>query len=69
MVGAEMMSRFKRERFYWCLEHERVEPRKGCPFKDRLGPYKTREEAENAIDRVEERNSAWEAEERRRAAE
>lgn len=26
---------------------------------DRLGPYATREEAENALDRVDERNKAW----------
>ena len=26
---------------------------------DRLGPYATREEAENALDLVEERNKAW----------
>ncbi len=26
---------------------------------DRLGPYATREEAENALELVEERNQAW----------
>jgi hypothetical protein len=26
---------------------------------DRLGPYETREEAERAMQRVEERNEAW----------
>jgi uncharacterized protein YfcZ (UPF0381/DUF406 family) len=26
---------------------------------DRLGPYETREEAERAMERVEERNEAW----------
>lgn len=26
---------------------------------DRLGPYATREEAEHALERVEERNKAW----------
>jgi hypothetical protein len=29
---------------------------------DRLGPYATREEAEHALERVEERNKAWDAE-------
>ncbi len=60
-----MMSMFKRERFYWCVTHERVEPRKGCPSKDRLGPYKTKEEAEAAIDRVRKRNAEWDAEDNR----
>lgn len=55
---------FRRERFYWCLVHERVEPRKGCAMKDRLGPYKTREEAETAIDGVRRRNAAWDADDR-----
>lgn len=27
---------------------------------DRLGPYKTREEPEHALERVEERNELWE---------
>lgn len=28
---------------------------------DRLGPYGTREEAERALERVEQRNEAWDA--------
>jgi hypothetical protein len=27
---------------------------------DRLGPYRSREEAERALEKVEERNEAWE---------
>ncbi len=45
--------------FYFCLKHHVVEPEEGCRAKDRLGPYATREEAEHALDRVEERNEAW----------
>jgi hypothetical protein len=60
------MRRFRKDRYYWCVEHQRVEPRKGCPAKSRLGPYATPEEARTAMDRVEQRNAEWEAEERRR---
>ncbi|MDH4115964.1 MAG: hypothetical protein OEX04_07845 [Acidimicrobiia bacterium] len=54
-----------RERWYYCIEHARVEPRKGCPVKDRLGPYDTREEAATALDRVARRNVDWDDEDRR----
>ena len=33
----------------------------GCPGKDRLGPYATKEEAENALELVRERNEEWDA--------
>ncbi len=45
--------------YYWCLEHHRVEPYDGCKAADRLGPYDTVDEAERAIQRVEERNEEW----------
>ena len=45
--------------WYWCLDHHRVEPFEGCRSNDRLGPYATREEAEQALDKVAERNDAW----------
>jgi len=32
---------------------------------DRLGPYDSRDEAEHWRERVEQRNAAWEAEDRR----
>lgn len=38
------------------------EPRNRSKAVDRLGPYATREEAERALERVEERNEQWEAE-------
>lgn len=48
---------------YWfCLKHHTVEPRQGCPNKDRLGPYESHEAAEQALQRVAERNEAWDAE-------
>lgn len=46
---------------YWfCLKHHTVEGPEGCPAKDRLGPYASAAEAERALDKVEERNEAWE---------
>jgi hypothetical protein len=47
--------------WWYCLTHQNVERGPGCPGKDRLGPYATREEAEHALDRVRERNEEWDA--------
>ena len=47
------------ERFYYCLVHSSVEERTGCKASDRLGPYPTREEAEHALEKVQQRNEAW----------
>jgi hypothetical protein len=47
--------------WWYCLRHQNVEQGAGCPGKDRLGPYATREEAEHALDRVRERNEEWDA--------
>jgi hypothetical protein len=49
------------ESWYYCLDHREVEGEAGCPNKRRLGPYPTREQAENALKKVAERNEAWEA--------
>lgn len=45
--------------WWYCLKHHAVEPYEGCAAADRLGPYPTREEAGKALDRVEQRNEAW----------
>jgi hypothetical protein len=47
------------QRFYYCLKHSAVEEKDGCPASDRLGPYPTREDAEHALEKVAERNEAW----------
>lgn len=47
--------------YYFCLKHHAVEPRKGCRAADRLGPYPTEAEAARALEKVAERNEAWEA--------
>jgi hypothetical protein len=36
-----------------------------CPAKYRLGPFPSAAEAERALERVRERNEAWEAEDAR----
>jgi len=47
------------DKWYWCLEHKAVEGPDGCAPSDRLGPYDTREEASRALEKVAERNEAW----------
>jgi hypothetical protein len=45
---------------YWfCVTHHAVEKEDGCPNEDRLGPYDTAEEASRALEKVQERNEAW----------
>lgn len=47
--------------YYYCLTHATVEPSdRGCKAVDRLGPYPDRESAQQALDRVADRNEAWE---------
>ncbi len=45
--------------WYFCLKHNAVEPYEGCKAADRLGPYGSPEEAARALEKVEERNEAW----------
>jgi hypothetical protein len=47
------------EEWYYCLEHDTVEPKLGCRVATRLGPYSTPEEAARALETVEARNEAW----------
>jgi hypothetical protein len=47
--------------WYFCLKHMRVEPEVGCPNKLRLGPYATEDEAAHALQKVAERNKAWDS--------
>jgi len=50
------------QRWYFCTRHGTVETEVGgCPGKDRLGPYATREEAEHALETVQRRNEEWDA--------
>ena len=54
----------EQDQWWFCTRHMTVEPADTpCPGKDLLGPYKTREEAAHALDKVRERNEAWDAQE------
>ncbi len=48
-------------RWWYCLKHNRVEQGPGCPDKDRLGPYRTEQEAARALETVRRRNEEWDA--------
>lgn len=45
--------------WYYCLRHEKVEEGPDCPAKNRLGPYPSRTDAEQAMEKVAERNEEW----------
>ena len=48
------------EQWWFCTRHMTVEPADTpCPGKDLLGPYRTREEAARALEKVKERNEEW----------
>jgi hypothetical protein len=49
------------QRWWFCLRHKTVEPDAGCPGKERLGPYQTREEAANALETARRRTEEWDA--------
>lgn len=52
--------------WYWCQKHGRVEAeREKCGSLDRLGPYPTREAAENWRETAAARNERWEEEDKR----
>lgn len=51
--------------WYWCQRHERAEQgQQACRALDRLGPYSTREAAENWAATAEARNDAWDEQDR-----
>ncbi|MFT4216515.1 MAG: hypothetical protein QM619_04930 [Micropruina sp.] len=48
--------------WYWCLKHHAAEPYEGCKSEERLGPYRSRDDANNALEKVRERNARWDDE-------
>ena len=50
--------------YFWCLRHHRVETSSDdwCPGKERLGPYATEDQAQQALKTVADRNAVWDAE-------
>jgi hypothetical protein len=55
------MSVTTEQSWWFCLKHQTVETDGGCPGKDRLGPYSSREEAARALETVRQRNEEWDA--------
>jgi hypothetical protein len=51
-----------RGEWYYCFKDKKVETGDECRRMDRMGPYPTREDAENWQERVVERNEAWASE-------
>ena len=49
------------QQWWFCLKHHAAERGAGCPGKDRLGPYPTRQDAERALETVRRRNEEWDA--------
>jgi hypothetical protein len=47
-------------RYWWCLEHERVETDEGCANTERLGPFDSATEAAAALENAQRRTEAWE---------
>lgn len=53
------------EEWYWCQRHQRAEPAgQACRALDRLGPYPSRQAAENWRETAEARNETWEEQDR-----
>lgn len=51
--------------WYWCLRHGRAEPAsEACAADDRLGPYESKDAAENWQERVKARNEQWDSQDR-----
>ena len=52
--------------YFWCLDHKKVESGdERCSSNQALGPYPSAEDASHAIDRVAERNDAWDEDDKR----
>jgi hypothetical protein len=47
------------DQWWFCLKHRVVESDAGCANAERLGPYPSRAEAAQALQRAEERSEAW----------
>ena len=48
--------------WYYCLEHQHVEPEDGCANAERMGPYPSKEAAEHALQLAAERNAEFDDE-------
>lgn len=62
MTGAQDMD--PTQAYYYNLETGKVERGLVSDWTDRLGPYRTHDEAANALQRAKERNEEWEDQDR-----
>ncbi|HEX5017665.1 MAG TPA: hypothetical protein VFX15_08780 [Actinomycetes bacterium] len=53
------MSATDAPRYWWCLEHERVESDDGCRNAVRLGPFESYADAEKALELAHKRTEEW----------
>jgi len=51
-------------RWWFCLKHQEAEQGVGCANAERLGPYDSRADAEQALAKAAERTEAWESDPR-----
>jgi hypothetical protein len=49
--------------WYYCFKHKKVETQDECHQMDRMGPYRTKEDAEHWREHVAERNEEWDDDE------
>lgn len=50
--------------WWYCLRHNAVETEEGCALTDRLGPYATREDAAQALEKARRRTEEEDARDR-----
>lgn len=54
------------EGWYWCFEHQRAEPEgEQCRASNRLGPYRSRQEALHWREQAEAREERWREQDRK----
>lgn len=57
-----MTSREPSGKFWFCLDHHRIETSEEIHGSNKLGPYPTEDAAAHALETVAERNKAYDAE-------
>ena len=58
-LGSFQLTRGEVMAWYYCLEHQLVEPELGCPNSERMVPYQTEAEADAALKTAHDRNEAF----------
>ncbi|MCW2525015.1 MAG: hypothetical protein JWO63_3350 [Frankiales bacterium] len=48
--------------FWYCEDHHTVEPFEGCGSKNRIGPFKTEDEAAHALETIAARERRYDQE-------